>query len=62
VARLRSAKDLTQRAQRNCGEKSEKDRKVYRGDAEGAEKTGDEEVLTLGQAGAGRLWESDGYI
>jgi hypothetical protein len=33
------SKDLTQRTQRKGGEKSEKDRGVYRRDAEGAEKT-----------------------
>jgi hypothetical protein len=33
------SKDLTQRAQSNYGEKSEKDKALHRGDAEGAEKT-----------------------
>jgi hypothetical protein len=33
------AKDFTQRRWRKGGEKSEKDRRVYRGDAEDAEKT-----------------------
>src|SRR5277367_1500708 len=36
----RKSKDLTQRSQRNCGEKSEKDRGVYRRDAEFTEKSG----------------------
>jgi len=52
VARLGTAKALTQAAYRNCGEEPEKDGKDYRRDAESAEKTRDAEILTSGQAGA----------
>jgi hypothetical protein len=38
AARRRKSKDLTQRAQRKGGEKSEKDRGVHRRDAKSAEK------------------------
>src|SRR5277367_6790547 len=50
----RKSKDLTQRTQRKGGEKSEKDKGVYRRDAEGAEKGEGEPAarLTSWQAGA----------
>jgi hypothetical protein len=47
------SKDLTQRAQRKGGEKSEKDKNAYCGGAEGTEKSGRDPCLR--QAGFGWL-------
>jgi hypothetical protein len=49
LARGDESKDLTQRLQSDCGDKSESDNGFHR---RGAERTGPAEMLTSGQAGA----------